>query len=221
MKQLSQRLFSPWWARWRYVPLLGAVLILGAWAAEQKSELPGPATERVLEFYHEHLPNVYVEMIKIRKEDPEAFKNHLKEAAFVMDEFQYYADFDPDLATMFIEVKRREYQEQLKAEEILRTKEAARQKQLFDQLYRHMDDTYELNLRLFRGETARLEEAIQNLRKTIREEEQNKSKNIKSDLRELLGRKAKLMQRHEIEASQSPGSASKPNLQKLIDALPD
>ncbi len=143
---------------------------------------PGQA----MEFIESELPELHAELEVILGEMPEMVKAVNETVADIHEAYLRFSEMSPELAHIFLTIKKREFQNQIMAEKIQALTDPEKRSAEFRRLVDHMNVTFDLHLRLVKGEVAWLEQEIEGLKELVASEQSNKKRFVQEDLVSLL-----------------------------------
>jgi NTP pyrophosphatase (non-canonical NTP hydrolase) len=203
---------------------LGAILVtlvlgaprtlLGDWRSD-------PVSKSALAFAEEELPEFFREVAVLLRGDPSEALPIVEVVQEIHHSFQRYREMTDELGDIFLSIKRREFQNQVMAEKVHRAMTPESRKMLFGKLKKHMDHTFDLHLKLVRGELVWLEEQVTEVRELIASEERNKLIIMKEDFGSLFLDNEPLLRIMAIEVEPETVAKNSAEIATLIGAMPE
>lgn len=184
-----------------------------------EGELPLEASS-ALQFIEDKMPRFHSELQILLKQKPSIREELLRSLVEIHMNYLRYSDMNPELVAIFLTIKRREYQNQLLAEELHKLSDPGERSSAFKKLADHMNVTFDLNLKLVRGELAWLESQVKALRQVAEQEKVNKKRYLKEDLTALLLDNEPLLSISIQGLGASRTAEQQIELEKLIEQLP-
>jgi hypothetical protein len=181
---------------------------------------PSPEAAAALQFISEEMPGFHSELQVLLKLKPSIREELLVLVVEIHMDYLRYSDMNPELVAIFLTIKRREYQNQLLAEKLHKLNDPTERGSVFKKLADHMNVTFDLNLKLVRGELAWLENQVRGLRQVAEKEKVNKKRYLKEDLIALLLDNEPLLSISIQGLGASRTAAQQLELEKLIERLP-
>jgi hypothetical protein len=173
-----------------------------------------------LRFIKDEMPGFHSELQVLLKQRPSIQEELLESMVEIHMDYLRYSEMNPELVAIFLTIKRREYQNQLLAEKLQELDDPEARAYAFKKLADHMNVTFDLNLKLVRGELVWLENQVRDLRQIADEEKANKKRLLKDDLAALLLENEPILSISIQGLGASRTAAQQVELEKLIDQLP-
>ena len=166
------------------------LVLVGTWLPS--SHLSGGIPEEDLSATHamafiaEEIPELHAEIEILLKQMPEMSEAVHETVSYIHEDYLRFSDMSSELAQIFLTIKKREFQNQIMAEKIQSLTDPKKRSSEFKRLTSHMNVTFDLHLKLVKGELAWLEREVEGLKDLVASEQENKSRLVREDLEAVL-----------------------------------
>ena len=198
--------------------LIGALLLSFNAAGGVVDDLP--SSRQAMEFIESEIPELHTEIRVVLERMPEMVEAINETVSQIHADYLRFSEMSPELANLFLTIKKREFKNQIMAEKIQSLTDPNKRTAEFKRLAAHMNVTFDLHLRLVKGELAWLEREVEGLKGLVASEQENKARYLREDLVSLLLENDPLLRISISGLGEKQTEQQQAAVRKLIDGLP-
>ena len=180
----------------------------------------GASSADAMKFIKLEIPELHAEIQIVLSQMPEMAVAIRESVSEIQENHLRFSEMSSELANIYLTIKKREFQNQIMAEKIQTLADPQKRSAEFKRLADHMNVTFDLHLRLVKGELAWLEREVDGLRDLIVSEGENKALYLREDIVSLLLKNDPLLRISISGLGEKQTQAQQAELKKLIESLP-
>ncbi len=179
----------------------------------------GLSATHAMAFIAEEIPELHAEIEILLNQMPEMSEAVHETVTAIHEDYLRFTDMSSELAQIFLTIKKREFQNQIMAEKIQSLTDPKKRSSEFNRLTNHMNVTFDLHLKLVKGELAWLEREVEGLKDLVESEQENKSRLVREDLEAVLLKNNPLLRISISGLGEKQTQEQQAALKKLIEGL--
>lgn len=145
------------------------------------------ATEaEVFDFLKKHAPEVYKEMVRLKKEEPKAYKVTWPETHDARQEYLRVRDYNPEAAEAYLKMFRIDFDVVGYSDELVQATDAEKVKQLREKIKEQIGKSFDQWVIYERARLAQLQTQLDKTKQNFEKDAANKAKVVEHDTEVLI-----------------------------------